>query len=231
MKKKLIIAIDGYSSCGKSTFAKQIAKELNYIYIDSGAMYRSVTLYCIRRGFIGEGKFDPAGIVKELSDIHIEFVYNPDIAEHETFLNSENVEKEIRGIEVSAYVSSISKIPEVRSRMVELQRQIGVFKGIVMDGRDIGTVVFPDADLKIFMTASVDIRAKRRYDELVGKGISVKLEEIRRNIVARDITDENRDISPLIKAEDAVLLDNTRMTVEEQMEWVRRLIEAKINGS
>jgi cytidylate kinase len=231
MKKRLIIAIDGYSSCGKSTFAKIIARELNYIYIDSGAMYRAVTLYCMRRGFIGEGKLDLTGIVQELRDIHIEFVYNPDIAEYETFLNSANVEKEIRGIEVSACVSSISKIPEVRARMVELQRQIGVFKGIVMDGRDIGTVVFPDADLKIFMTASVDIRAKRRYDELIGKGVSVNFEEIRRNIVARDITDENRDISPLRRADDAVLLDNSRMTVEEQMDWVHRLIEDKVDGS
>jgi cytidylate kinase len=231
MKKKLIIAIDGYSSSGKSTFAKDIAEELNYIYIDSGAMYRAVTLYCMRRGFIGEGRLNTAGIVQELKDIHIEFVYNPDIAEYETFLNSENVEKEIRGIEVSGHVSNISKIAEVRARMVELQRQIGVYKGIVMDGRDIGTVVFPDADLKIFMTASVDIRAKRRYDELRSKGVKVDQEEIRRNIVARDITDENRDISPLRRADDAVILDNSRMTVEEQMEWVRQIIEKKINGS
>jgi cytidylate kinase len=231
MKKKLIIAIDGYSSSGKSTFAKAIAEELNYIYIDSGAMYRAVTLYCMRRGFIGEGRLNTAGIVQELKDIHIEFVYNPDIAEYETFLNSENVEKEIRGIEVSGHVSNISKIAEVRARMVELQRQIGVYKGIVMDGRDIGTVVFPDADLKIFMTASVDIRAKRRYDELRSKGVKVNQEEIRRNIVARDITDENRDISPLRRADDAVILDNSRMTVEEQMEWVRQIIEKKINGS
>ncbi len=230
MKKKIIIAIDGYSSCGKSTFAKRIAKELNYIYIDSGAMYRAVTLYCMRRGFIGEGEPDHAGILREVNDIHIEFVYNPDLAEYETFLNSENVEKEIRGIEVSAYVSSISKIPEVRARMVELQRQIGVLKSIVMDGRDIGTVVFPDAELKIFMTASVDIRARRRYDELRGKGMNINLEEIRRNIVARDITDENRDISPLRRADDAVILDNSRMTVEEQMVWVRGLIEKKIDG-
>jgi cytidylate kinase len=231
MKKKLLIAIDGYSSSGKSTFAKAIAKELNYIYIDSGAMYRAVTLYCMRRKFIGKGKLNTAGILQELKDIHIEFVYNPDIAEYETFLNSENVEKEIRGIEVSGYVSNISKIAEVRARMVELQRQIGVFKGIVMDGRDIGTVVFPDADLKIFMTASVDIRAKRRYDELRGKGVKVNLEEIRRNIVARDITDENRDISPLRRADDAIVLDNSRMTVEEQMDWIHQTIEKKLNGS
>lgn len=231
MKKKIIIAIDGYSSCGKSTFAREIAKELNYIFIDSGAMYRTVTLYCMRRGFIRDGAMNLDGIRQELKDIHIEFVYNPDISEFETFLNSENVEKEIRGLEVSGLVSSISKIQEVRARMVELQRQIGIFKGIVMDGRDIGTVVFPDADLKIFMTASVDIRAKRRYDELTGKGIKVDLDEIRKNIVARDITDENRDISPLRKADDAITLDNSRMTVKEQMEWVRRIIEKKINGS
>ena len=231
MKKKLIIAIDGYSSCGKSTFARTIARELGYIYIDSGAMYRAVTLYCMRRNFAGSGITDEAGIVSELKDIHIEFVYNPDIGEYETFLNSENVEREIRGIEVSAQVSRISQIPEVRCRMVELQRQIGVFKCIVMDGRDIGTIVFPDADLKIFMTASVDIRAKRRFDELKAKGLNIDFDEIRRNIVARDITDENRDISPLRKAEDAIVLDNSRMTVEEQMAWVRRIIEEKINGS
>ena len=231
MKKKLIIAIDGYSSCGKSTFARAIAKELNYIFIDSGAMYRAVTLYCMRRDFIGNGNINIEGIIRELKDIHIEFVYNPDIAEYETFLNSENVEKEIRGIEVSAHVSRISQIPEVRARMVELQRQIGVFKGIVMDGRDIGTVVFPDADLKIFMTASVEIRAKRRYDELINKGVNVDFEEIRKNIIARDITDENRDISPLRRADDAIILDNSRMKVEEQMNWVRQIIEKKINGS
>jgi cytidylate kinase len=231
MKKKIIIAIDGYSSCGKSTFARAIAKELNYIFIDSGAMYRAVTLYCMRRGFIGNGNINIEGIIRELKDIHIEFVYNPDIAEYETFLNSENVEKEIRGIEVSAHVSRISQIAEVRARMVELQRQIGVFKGIVMDGRDIGTVVFPDADLKIFMTASVEIRAKRRYDELINKGVNVDFEEIRKNIIARDITDENRDISPLRRADDAIILDNSRMKVEEQMNWVRQIIEKKINGS
>jgi len=153
MKKNLIIAIDGYSSCGKSTFARTIAKALNYLYIDSGAMYRTVTLYCMRRGFAGDGNPDIQGILSELNNIHIEFVYNPDIAEYETFLNSENVESEIRGIEVSKHVSRISQISEVRARMVELQRQIGMYKGIVMDGRDIGTVVFPDANLKIFMTA------------------------------------------------------------------------------
>jgi cytidylate kinase len=231
MKKKLIIAIDGYSSCGKSTFAKAIAKELSYLYIDSGAMYRAVTLYCMRHGLVNDESLDLQGIVNELKDINIEFVYNPDIAEYETFLNSENVEKEIRGIKVSGYVSKISQIPEVRNRMVELQRQIGMYKGIVMDGRDIGTVVFPNAELKIFMTASVDIRSRRRYDELKNEGVDVDFEEIKRNIVARDITDENRDISPLRRADDAVVLDNTRMTVTEQMTWVMNIIEKKINGS
>jgi len=231
MIKKLIIAIDGYSSCGKSTFAREIAGELNYIYIDSGAMYRAVTLYCIRRNFIGKGLLDLEGILEELKNIHIEFVYNPDKGEYETFLNSEDVEKEIRGIEVSTNVSRISMIQEVRSRMVELQRQIGVYKGIVMDGRDIGTVVFPDADLKIFMTASVEIRAQRRYDEMKVKGMNVPFDEVLNNIIARDITDENRDISPLRRADDAILLDNSKMTVEEQMKWVMEIIEKIINDS
>jgi cytidylate kinase len=228
MEKKLIIAIDGYSSCGKSSFAKAIAGMLNYIYIDSGAMYRAVTLYCMRRGLIETGEPDMKRITGELKDMDIEFVYNPDKGEYETFLNSENIENEIRSIEVSAHVSNISKIPEVRYRMVELQRQIGVFKGVVMDGRDIGTVVFPGADLKIFMTASVDIRAKRRYDELISKGLKVNFDEVRKNIIARDITDENRDISPLRRADDAIILDNSRMTIEEQMVWVQTLIEEKL---
>jgi len=230
MEKRLIIAIDGYSSCGKSTFARLIAKELNYIFIDSGAMYRAVTLYCMRRSFISNVGLNTPGILSELKDIHIDFVFNPDINEYETFLNSENVEKEIRNMAVTAHVSRISQIPEVRARLVELQRQIGITKGIVMDGRDIGTVVFPDADIKIFMTASVDIRAKRRYDELKGKGIVIDFEEIKRTIIARDIADENRDISPLRRAEDAVILDNSRMTVEEQMSWVKKIIEKKRDG-
>jgi cytidylate kinase len=230
MDKKLIIAIDGYSSCGKSTFAKSIAKELNYIYIDSGAMYRAVTLYCMRNKLIGSDGIEIESIILNLKNIHVNFVYNPDLEEYETHLNSENVEDEIRGIEVSGYVSRISQIYEVRARMVELQRQIGVFKGIVMDGRDIGTVVFPDAELKIFMTASVDIRAKRRFDELMAKGVRVDFEEIKRNIVARDIADENRDISPLRRADDAIVLDNSRMTVFEQMSWVKEIIDRRIHG-
>jgi len=230
MGKKLIIAIDGYSSCGKSSFAKAIAREMNYIYIDSGAMYRAVTLYCLRKGYIGNGDLKMVNILEDIKIIHISFVYNSDILEYETYLNSENVEGEIRGIEVSSYVSRISQIPEVRARMVELQRQIGVFKGIVMDGRDIGTVVFPDADLKIFMTASVEIRSKRRYDELRNKNVEIEFEEVKRNIIARDIADENRDISPLRRAEDAIVLDNSRMTVIQQMEWVMNIIRNKINA-
>jgi CMP/dCMP kinase len=230
MDKKLIIAIDGYSSCGKSTFARSIAKELNYIYIDSGAMYRAVTLFCMRNKLIGSYGIDVESIILNLRNIHVNFVYNPDLEEYETHLNSENVEDEIRGIEVSGFVSRISQIPEVRARMVELQRQIGVFKGIVMDGRDIGTVVFPDAELKIFMTASVDIRAKRRYDEMTGKGVRVDFEEIKQNIIARDIADENRDISPLRRADDAIVLDNSRMTVFEQMSWVKEIIDRRIHA-
>jgi len=229
MEKRLIIAIDGYSSCGKSTFARAIASELNYIYIDSGAMYRAVTLYCIRKGYLDNGVPRTGDIIEDLGEIHISFVYNPDIGSYETFLNSENVEREIRSIEVSSHVSRISQIQEVRARMVELQRQIGVYRGIVMDGRDIGTVVFPDADLKIFMTASVDIRAKRRYDELRGRNIDVDLEEVRMNIISRDIADENRDISPLRRADDAIVLDNSRMTVDQQMDWVMKIIRQKIN--
>jgi cytidylate kinase len=229
MEKRLIIAIDGYSSCGKSTFARLIAKELNYIYIDSGAMYRAVTLFCMRRNYITLTVLNKTGIIDELKDIHIDFVFNPDINEYETFLNSENIENEIRNMAVTSLVSKISQIPEVRERMVELQRQIGVSKGIVMDGRDIGTVVFPDADIKIFMTASVDIRAKRRHNELKNKGVNIEFEEIKRTIIARDIADENRDISPLRRANDALILDNSRMTVEEQMLWINEILEKKIH--
>ena len=231
MDKKLIIAIDGYSSCGKSTFARLIAKDLNYIFIDTGAMYRAVTLYCMRNNYITPDGLNTVAIISKIREIHIDFIFNPDLNEYETFLNSENVEREIRNMDVTAYVSRISQISEVRERMVELQRQIGVSKGIVMDGRDIGTVVFPDADIKIFMTASADIRAKRRYDELKEKGININFEEIKRSIIARDIADENRDISPLRRADDAIILDNSRMTVGEQMQWIKKIIATKRNGS
>jgi cytidylate kinase len=194
-------------------------------------MYRAVTLYCMRHNFINVKEVDTKSIILEVNNIYIDFIYNPDIEGYETYLNSENVEKEIRSMEVSAHVSRISQIHEVRARLVDLQREIGIAKGIVMDGRDIGTVVFPDADIKIFMTASVDIRAKRRFDELKSSGIKVDYEEIKRNIVARDIADENRDISPLRRADDAIILDNSRMTVEEQMVWIKKIIDRKRNGS
>jgi cytidylate kinase len=231
MDKKLTIAIDGYSSCGKSTFARLIAKDLNYIFIDTGAMYRAVTLFCMRNNYINHNGLNTSAIISKIKEIHIDFVFNPDLNEYETYLNSENVEREIRDMEVTSYVSRISQISEVRERMVELQRQIGSSKGIVMEGRDIGTVVFPNADIKIFMTASVDIRAKRRYDELKEKGININFEEIKRSIIARDIADENRDISPLRRADDAIILDNSRMTVKEQMVWINKIIADKRNGS
>ena len=231
MEKKVTIAIDGYSSCGKSTFAKMIAKELNYIFIDSGAMYRAITLWCVRNNFVSDNHIDTESIVDGLKNISVSFVLNSETNTPEIFLNSENVENQIRSLEVTKYVSVISQIPEVRNRLVELQRKIGADKGIVMDGRDIGTVVFPDADIKIFMTASVDIRAKRRYDEFKAKGIDVNFEEIRSGIIARDIADENRDISPLRKADDAITLDNSRMSVDAQMSWIKEIIEKKLNES
>jgi cytidylate kinase len=185
----------------------------------------------MRRHFITISGVNTEGILAELNNINIDFVFNPDINEYETFLNSENVENEIRNMDVTSHVSRISQIYEVRARMVELQRQIGITKGIVMDGRDIGTVVFPDADIKIFMTASVDIRARRRHNELKNKGLNIEFEEIKRTIIARDIADENRDISPLRRADDAIILDNSKMTIEEQMVWFKEIIDGIKNGS
>ena len=224
LNKNIIIAVDGYSSCGKSTFAKAIAKELNYIYVDSGAMYRAVALYCLRKGIIINNDFDLKHIIKALKLIDIEFRFNRQTKEYETFLNNENVEEDIRSVKVSEVVSLISKIIEVREKILKLQRKIGEKKGIVMDGRDIGTVVFPNAELKIFMTANVDIRAKRRYDELIEKGLEVSLNVIKKNIEERDHQDVNRKESPLAKANDAIELDNSNMTVEEQMDWFKMII-------
>jgi cytidylate kinase len=190
-------------------------------------MYRAVTYFSLKNGYIGNGYIRESDIIESLEKVSIDFVFNEFTSTSDTYLNSVNVEKEIRGTEVASFVSRVSQIHEVRARMVELQRKMGVNKGIVMDGRDIGTVVFPNADLKIFMTASVDIRAKRRYDELLSKGIEAGFEEVRKNIIARDIADENRDISPLRRADDAIVLDNSRMTVEQQMNWVMKIIEQK----
>lgn len=225
MDKKLIIAVDGYSSCGKSTFARKIARELEYIFIDSGAMYRAVTLYALRNDLIDNGKIDIEGIISSLPYIRIDFRFNTDKKLYETYLNNENVEEDIRGIEVSDYVSPLSQIREVRDKMVHLQREIGVFKGIVMDGRDIGTVVFPDADIKIFMTASPDIRAERRYNELREKGVEINYNDILENVNTRDLADSGRDLSPLRQAEDAYVLDNSNMTVDDQMDWFRNILQ------
>jgi cytidylate kinase len=228
-RKKIIIAVDGYSSCGKSTFAKAIAADLGYLYIDSGAMYRAVTLFCHRKGYVTGGVADIAGIISVLPEIKITFRINPDTAFNETLLNGEKVERELRDRAVSDNVSAVSTIAEVRKKLVELQRASGVRGGIVMDGRDIGTVVFPHAELKIFMTASPAVRAKRRYLELVEKGMQADIAAVEKNINERDRIDSTREISPLRKADDAVVLDNSEMTVREQMVWFREQFKQKMN--
>lgn len=218
-KKKIIIAIDGHSSCGKSTLAKSLARELGYIYIDSGAMYRVVTLHALRNGWIKNGEPEREKVIEGLKDVRITFYWDERTEKNTTFLNGENVEDEIRQLEVSQNVSPISTIAEVRHEMVKQQRENGKNKGIVMDGRDIGTVVFPDAELKIFMTASPEIRAQRRYQELKEKGLEVEFDEILKNVEDRDTIDSGREVSPLKKADDAVVLDNSYLTREEQLQW------------
>ena len=221
--KKIIIAIDGYSSTGKSTFARAIAAMLGYIFIDTGAMYRAVTLYAMRHGITA----DPKAITEALPDMEIGFRCDPATGRSEIFLNGENVEEAIRSVGVSENVSSVSQIPQVRAKLVAIQQEMGRQRGLVMDGRDIGTVVFPDAEIKIFMTADPKVRGKRRYDELRAKGMDVSLAEIEENIETRDRQDENRAGSPLRRATDAVLLDNSHMTMEQQMEWFRELLGSK----
>lgn len=228
-RNRAIITVDGYSSCGKSTFAKAIARELDYLYIDSGAMYRAVTLFCLRRGFVSGGVADTAKIIGSLPDIRITFRKNHETGFNETLLNGESVERELRDREVSDNVSAVSTIAEVRAKMVDLQRAMGAGGGIVMDGRDIGTVVFPDALIKIFMTATPAVRAQRRYLELVQKGMPADMTAVENNINDRDRIDSSREISPLCKADDAVVLDNSEMTPEEQMVWFRKLFKEKMN--
>ena len=218
-KKKIIIAIDGHSSCGKSTFAKAIAARLGYIFIDTGAMYRAVTLYALENGAIEMGVLDEQRIVAMLPDIDIDFRFNPQRGASDIYVNGDLVEGKIRTIEVSNYVSQVSSVGAVREKLVALQQQMGLKRGVVMDGRDIGTVVFPDAALKIYMTADAMVRAERRFKELTAKGDKVTLEEIYENVVSRDKADMSRAISPLRKADDAIVLDNSHMSVEEQMEW------------
>ncbi len=217
--KKIVIAIDGHSSCGKSTLAKTLARLLGYIYIDSGAMYRAVTLYSLRNGWIKNGKPDIGKVIVGLKDIKITFRWDKEAEKNTTFLNGENIEGEIRDLEVSQNVSPISTIAEVRHEMVKQQRENGQDKGIVMDGRDIGTVVFPFAELKIFMTASPETRAQRRFLELKEKGMDVSFDDILANVKERDKIDSSREVSPLKKAGDALVLDNSNLTREQQLEW------------
>ena len=218
--KKITIAIDGYSSCGKSTMAKDLAREVGYIYIDSGAMYRAVTLYCLENGFFTNEGIDTVRLEAAMPEIRISFELNPETQRPMTFLNGQNVEDRIRTMEVSNRVSPVAALPFVRKALVELQQEMGRAKGIVMDGRDIGTAVFPDAELKIFVTASAEIRAQRRYDELKAKGQEASFEEILTNVKERDYIDQNREVSPLRQAEDALLLDNSNLTIEEQKQWL-----------
>ena len=224
--KKIVIAVDGFSSCGKSTFAKMVAARLGYIFIDTGAMYRAVTLYALEHGAFTNGILNEEMLVGMLDDIHIDFRFNPERGASDIYVDGEWVEGKIRTIEVSNLVSAVSAVGEVRKRLVAMQQRMGRDKGVVMDGRDIGTVVFPDAELKIFMTADPEVRAERRYLELSAKGEEVSREEIVENIRQRDHLDQNRAISPLRKADDAVVLDNGGMTLEEEMEWFDKVFAA-----
>ena len=229
--RKITIAIDGFSSCGKSTMAKDLAKEIGYIYIDSGAMYRAVTLYCLRNNlFNDDGGIDAVALEKHIGDIKISFRLNDITSRPETLLNGENVETEIRTMEVSSKVSIVAALGFVREALVKLQQEMGKNKGIVMDGRDIGTVVFPDAELKIFVIASAEIRAKRRYDELTAKGQTVSYEEILANVVERDRIDQTREVSPLRKADDAIVLDNSDMSIPEQKIWLKNVFDKVPNA-
>ena len=224
--KKITIAIDGHSSCGKSTMAKQLAKSLGYVYVDTGAMYRTVTLFARRHGlFDADGKVKADELKARMDEIEVSFRFNEASGKADACLNGKDVEKEIRLMEVSNHVSPIAALPFVREAMVAQQRRMGREKGIVMDGRDIGTTVFPDAELKIFVTASAEVRAQRRYDELRGKGEDADYDEILRNVQERDYIDSHRDVSPLRQAPDALLLDNSHMTIEEQDRWLEEKIE------
>ena len=228
--KKITIAIDGYSSCGKSTMAKDLAREVGYIYIDSGAMYRAVTLYCLENQLFTAEGIDTAKLEAAMPNIQISFQLNPDTQRPMTYLNGVNVEDRIRTMEVSSHVSPVAALPFVREALVKLQQEMGKAKGIVMDGRDIGTVVFPDAELKIFVVASAEIRAQRRYDELKAKGQEASYEEILANVKERDYIDQNRAVSPLRQAEDAILLDNSNLTIEEQKQWLAEQFQKATHG-
>ncbi len=219
--KKITIAIDGHSSCGKSTMAKDLAREVGYVYVDTGAMYRCVTLFALRNGlFAADGSIDEAGLRARMDDIHISFLFNPETGRPDTYLNGELVERDIRTMEVSSHVSPIATLGFVREAMVAQQQEMGRGGGVVMDGRDIGTVVFPHAELKIFVTASAEVRAQRRYDELKAKGMEADYNDILKNVQERDYIDSHREVSPLRQADDALLLDNSHMTIPEQKQWL-----------
>ncbi|MBB6680167.1 (d)CMP kinase [Aequorivita sp. 609] len=228
--KKITIAIDGYSSTGKSTVAKQLADYLGYIYVDSGAMYRAVTLFAMQNGIISKENFDIEKLKKLLPSIQLEFKKKPDWSKAHIFLNGKDVENDIRNLEVSEFVSPIATIPEVRTKLVAQQQEMGLLKGVVMDGRDIGTVVFPNAELKIFMNASAEKRAERRYKELTDRGDSVKFKDVLRNIEERDNIDTTRKDSPLKKASDAIEIDNSDINIEDQFHTVLQLAKDRIAG-
>jgi len=226
--KKINIAIDGHSSCGKSTLAKIIAEKFNYIYIDTGAMYRAVALYFMQNNILQNGIIDISKVHKALDDINVSFTFNNQTNKSETILNGKNVEEEIRGMQVSENVSKVSQLKEVRTKLVSLQQNLGKEKGVVMDGRDIGTVVFPNAELKIFLTALPEIRIERRYKELIAKGVEVSKEDVRKNINERDFNDQNRSENPLKKADDAIVIDNSNLSIEQQNNMAIALVQEKL---
>ncbi|MGN1243879.1 MAG: (d)CMP kinase [Alloprevotella sp.] len=229
MKKKIIVAIDGHSSCGKSTMAKDLAREVGYIYVDTGAMYRTVTLYALRHGmFQSDGTVNEEALREAMPTVQVSFVLDPATQLPHACLNGEDVENDIRGMEVSSHVSPIAALPFVREAMTRQQQLMGQAKGIVMDGRDIGTVVFPQAELKVFVTASPEVRAQRRYDELTAKGKTVNYEEILQNVTERDYIDSHRSVAPLRQAPDALLLDNSHLTIAEQKAWLRQRFDEAV---
>ncbi len=228
--KKIIIAIDGFSSCGKSTMAKSLARSIGYLYFDSGAMYRAVSLFCLQQGLFADGSIDVEALRARMNEIKITFEADPVTKNSVTLLNGVNVEKEIRSLEVSRIVSKVAALDFVRADMIEQQRRMGQAKGIVMDGRDIGTTVFPEAEMKIFVTASAEVRAQRRYDEIIARGDSADYAEILENVQQRDHIDQTREVSPLRKADDALLLDNSNMTRQEQEQWLVERFKEITNG-
>ena len=228
--RKITIAIDGFSSTGKSTLAKQLAQKLQYVYVDSGAMYRAVALYALQHNLIENQVLNTESLIDQLPSVKVTFQYNTTLKASEIYLNGINVNAEIRSMDVSNAVSRVASVPEVRQQLVGLQQKMGALKGIVMDGRDIGTVVFPDAELKLFMTASADTRAQRRYDELIGSGTEVTFEAVLENITSRDHLDSTREDSPLFKADDAIEIDNSNLSLDQQFEKVLALVNLKLRS-